>query len=153
MALRNIVKLSAKYAAVLQKKARKVEKIDTHIHHIFDDMAETMYFYGGVGLAANQVGLLRRLVVVDVGDGLIKLVNPVIIESSGEQTGKEGCLSIPDVWGMVRRPERVIVNALNENNEKIKISAEGFLARVVCHEIDHLNGILFIDKAEPDTIE
>jgi peptide deformylase len=96
---------------------------------------------------------MRRLVVIDVGDGLIQLVNPVIVKSSGEQIGQEGCLSIPNLWGMVKRPERVVVKAYNERGKRVEINAEGLLAIVLCHEIDHLDGILFIDKAEPGTIQ
>lgn len=131
---------------ILRKKSRKIEKVDGRIAVLLDDMAETMYKAEGVGLAAPQVGILRRAIVVDAGDGLIKLVNPEIISYSGEATDVEGCLSIPNVHGEVKRPESVIVRALNEKGEEIEISGAGLLARVLCHEIDHLNGVLFIDK-------
>ena len=138
---------------ILRKKAGNVTKISKYIHILLTNMAEVMYSTDGIGLAANQIGVLKRLVVIDIGEGLIKLINPVIIHSSGEQVGQEGCLSIPDVWGMVKRPEKVVVNAINENGEKVEIKGENLLARVLCHEIDHLNGILFIDKAEPGTLK
>jgi len=116
-------------------------------------MAETMRAADGVGLAAPQVGILRRVVVIDVGDGLIELINPEIIETSGQQQGPEGCLSIPGVSGEVIRPERVKVRALNRNGESFEIDATDLLARALCHEIDHLDGILFIERAIPDTLE
>jgi peptide deformylase len=106
-----------------------------------------MYKAEGVGLAAPQVGILRRVVVIDVGEGLLKLVNPQVIAYSGEQIDVEGCLSIPNVHGEVKRPESVIVRALNEKGEQVEINGTGLLARALCHEIDHLDGILFIDKA------
>lgn len=152
MALRNIMKHPTD-DDVLRKKTRIVININNDIRTILKDMSETMYSGNGVGLAANQVGLLRRLVVIDIGDGLIQLVNPLIVERNGEQIGQEGCLSVPNVWGMVKRPEIVVVNAINENGQKVEIKGEGLLARVLCHEIDHLNGVLFIDKAEPGTLE
>lgn len=144
MAIRTIRKLNDE---VLRKKSRKVEKIDARIVTLLDDMAETMYGAEGVGLAAPQVGILRRIIVVDVGEGLLKLINPEIISFCGEQVDVEGCLSIPNVHGEVKRPESVIVRALNEKGEKIEVSGSGLLARALCHEIDHLNGILFTDKA------
>lgn len=131
---------------ILRKKSKPVEKIDGRILTLLDDMAETMYKADGVGLAAPQVGVLRRLVVIDVGDGLIKLINPEIISYSGEQIDVEGCLSVPDVHGEVKRPDSVIVRALDERGRKIELSGSGLLARAFCHEIDHLNGVLFIDK-------
>lgn len=152
MALRNIMK-HAKDDDILRKKAKDVTEINNKITMILDDMAETMYSEDGGGLAANQIGVLRRLVVIDIGDGLIKLINPVIAKSSGEQEEEEGCLSVPDVWGSVKRPEKVVVHAMNEKWEKTEIKGEGLLARVLCHEIDHLDGVLFIDKALPGTLE
>ena len=152
MALRNIRKHPTD-DDTLRKKARNVININNHIRTILEDMSETMYSGNGVGLAVNQVGLLRRLVVIDIGNNLIQLVNPLIVESHGEQIGQEGCLSVPNSWGMVKRPETVVVNAINENGQKIEIKGEGLLARVLCHEIDQLNGILFIDKAELGTLE
>lgn len=132
---------------ILRKKSRKVEKIDSRIRTLLDDMAETMYAADGVGIAGPQVGILRRVIVVDVGEGLLKLINPEIISYSGEQEDVEGCLSIPNVHGEVTRPENVIVRALNEKGERVEISAKGLQARALCHEIDHLDGVLFIDKA------
>ena len=143
MAIRIIRKLNDD---VLRKKCKKVDKVDKRTATLLEDMAETMYSADGVGLAAPQVGVLRRLIVIDVGDGLIKLVNPEIISSSGEEVDAEGCLSIPDVRGEVKRPHSVIVRALNEKGEEIETPGTGLLARALCHEIDHLDGILFIDK-------
>jgi peptide deformylase len=145
MAVRVIRKLDDE---VLRKKSKRVEKIDGRIQTLLDDMAETMYKAEGVGLAAPQIGILRRVIVIDVGEGLLKLINPELISYSGEQIDIEGCLSIPDVHGEVKRPESVVVRALNEKGEKKDIAANGLLARALCHEIDHLNGVLFIDKAE-----
>lgn len=137
---------------VLRKKSKPVEKIDKRILELLDDMAETMRHADGVGLAAPQVGILRRVVVIDVGEGLIELINPEIVEFSGEQRGAEGCLSIPGIRGEVIRPEKVKVKALNRKGEQIEIIGTGLLARALCHEIDHLDGILFIDKAVPGTL-
>jgi len=105
-----------------------------------------MYAANGVGLAAPQVGILKRVVVIDVGEGLMELINPVIVKQEGEQTEVEGCLSIPGVAGEVKRPAKVLVEALNRDGEKIKVEGQGLLAVALCHEIDHLDGILFIDK-------
>ena len=136
---------------VLRKKARPVERIDDRILTLLDDMAETMYNAEGVGLAAPQVGILRRVVVIDVGEGIIELINPEIIEQEGEQVAIEGCLSIPGLSGMVKRPARVVVSALNRHGERIEIEGTDLLARALCHEIDHLDGILYVDKVEPGT--
>lgn len=138
---------------VLRKKARPVERIDDRILTLLDDMAETMYNAEGVGLAAPQVGILRRVVVIDVGEGVIELINPEIIEQEGEQVAIEGCLSIPGLSGMVKRPARVVVSALNRHGERIEIEGTDLLARALCHEIDHLDGILYVDKVEPGTLE
>lgn len=146
MALRNI---RIDDDPVLRKKARKVEVIDDKIKNLLEDMAETMYNSDGVGLACPQIGILKRLVTIDVGDehGLLKMINPEILESSGEQVGPEGCLSIPDVRGFVKRPEKVKFKYTDvDENEQI-IDATGLLAVCICHEIDHLNGILFTDLA------
>jgi len=131
---------------VLRKKAEEVVKNVKYIRTLLNYMADVMYSTKGIGLAANQIGVLKRLVVIDIGEGLIKLINPVIIHSSGEQIDQEGCLSIPDMWGMVKRPEKVVVSAINENGKKVEITGEDLLARVLCHEIDHLNSVLFTDK-------
>lgn len=131
---------------ILRKKCKPVEVIDDKIRQLLDDMAETMYnAENGGGLAASQVGILKRLVVIDMGQGLIKLVNPEIIKQEGTQEVIEGCLSIPNKLGRLKRPERVTVQALNEKGEKIVLTGTGDLAKCFCHEIDHLNGILFTD--------
>ena len=133
---------------ILKKKSREVENIDDRIRMILNDMADTMYAANGLGLAAVQVGILRRLVVIDVGEGLIKLVNPVITYKEGEETDIEGCLSLPGYQGQVKRPALVRMNALNENGEKINIEATGLLKKAICHELDHLDGIVYTDIAE-----
>lgn len=144
MALRNIVK---KGDDVLEKICRPVEKFDEKLWTLLDDMYETMEDSNGVGLAAPQVGLLRRIVVVDIGEGKLELINPEIIESSGEQDGAEGCLSFPGEWGMVSRPMRVTVRAQNRQGETFEVTGEELLARAFCHEIDHLNGVCFVSRA------
>ncbi|MCI8310283.1 peptide deformylase [uncultured Clostridium sp.] len=132
---------------ILRKKSKIVEKVDNKIKLILDDMVETMYNTEcGGGLSACQVGILKQLVVIDVGEGLLKLVNPKIIKEEGEQIVDEGCLSFPDVWGKVKRPIKIEVEALNENGEKIVIKGKGILAQCLSHEIDHLNGIVFTSK-------
>ena len=131
---------------VLRKKSKMVEIVDDKIRELLDDMAETMYnTENGGGLAAPQIGILKRLVVIDMGQGLIKLVNPSIIGQEGEQEVVEGCLSIPDIYGKLKRPKKVTVQALNENGEEIILTGKGDLAKCFCHEIDHLEGILFTD--------
>ncbi|MBR3294656.1 MAG: peptide deformylase [Clostridia bacterium] len=145
MALRNII---TDPDSRLRKISRPVKEITPHIITLLDDMAETMKQAEGVGLAAPQVGVLRRVVVIDVGEGLIELINPEIISQSGKQKGPEACLSVEDRKGLVERPNKVTVKALDrEGNERI-IEGEGLLARCLCHEIDHLDGILYIDKME-----
>lgn len=129
---------------ILRKKSRIVEAVDDKIRQILNDMADTMYnTENGGGLAAPQVGILKRLVVIDMGEGLIKLVNPKIIKQEGIQEVIEGCLSIPNTWGRLKRPSKVTVQALNENGEEIILEGTGDLAKCFCHEIDHLDGILF----------
>ena len=132
---------------ILRKKSKEVKEITPSIITLIDDMIETMYESNGVGLAAPQVGVLKRVVVIDIGEGVIELINPVIIESRGSQIGNEGCLSIPGASADVDRPEYVKVEALNRNGEKIIIEGEELMAVALCHEIDHLEGILYIDKA------
>lgn len=144
MALRNIRKLGDE---LLRKRSREVDGINQRILTLLDDMVETMNSADGVGLAAPQVGILKRVVVIDVGEGVIKLINPEITEAEGSQYDVEGCLSVPGEQGEVERPNKVKVKALNENGEEITIQGEGLLARALCHEIDHLDGILFVDKA------
>lgn len=143
MAIRNIVKLGDE---ILKKVSRTQLNFDDKLAMILDDMAETMYEADGVGLAAVQIGILRRFCIIDVGDGLVELINPVIIEKSGSQTGNEGCLSIPNKYSEVTRPMKVKVKAQNRYGENIVVEAEGLKARAFCHEIDHLDGILFIDR-------
>jgi peptide deformylase len=147
MALRQI--MNYKTDDILQKKAKKVEKIDSKILDLIDDMVETMYSADGVGLAAPQVGMLKRIAIIDIGEGIIKLINPEVIDTEGEQQDMEGCLSVPDVCGEVKRPEKVTVRALNEKGETIELAGTGFLARAICHEMDHLDGVLFVDKVVP----
>ena len=131
---------------ILRKKCRKVEEVNDRILILLDDMVETMYEADGVGLAAPQVGILKRIAVIDVGDGPICLINPEILEVEGEAIDEEGCLSLPGRTGNVKRPAKATVKALNEKGEEYTITGEGLLARALCHEIDHLDGILFIDK-------
>ena len=145
MAIRNIVKDGD---PVLTKKCRPVEKFDKKLAILLDDMAETMHKANGVGLAAPQVGLLRRVAVVDIGEGVIELVNPKIIAFSGEQEGLEGCLSFPGEWGITKRPEYVKVKALDRNGEEFTIEGRELLAKAFCHELDHLEGVVFKDVAE-----
>jgi len=133
---------------VLRKASKEVDKIDDRIISLLKDMADTMYKQNGVGLAAPQIGILRRMVVIDVGEGLLQLINPKVISESGEQIDYEGCLSVPGLLGKVKRPEKVIVEALDIKGEKVTIEGEKLLAVAVCHEIDHLDGILFKDRAE-----
>ncbi len=143
MAIRNIRKDGDE---ILRKRSKEVETINEKILILLQDMADTLYKADGVGLAAPQVGVLKRVVVIDVGEGLIELVNPVIKSQSGQQCMAEGCLSVPGIWGEVNRPTHVVVEALNSKGEKIVIEGEGLLAIALCHEIDHLDGILFKDK-------
>lgn len=140
MALRNIVKLGD---PVLNKKSRAVEKFDDRLATLIDDMKETMYNGNGVGLAAVQVGVLKRVVVIDVGDGFIELVNPEIVFAQGEQISTEGCLSLPNKWGTTKRPQRVQVKAQDRNGKWQVFTGEDLKAKAFCHEIDHLDGILF----------
>lgn len=130
----------------LRKVSRPVTKINKHIIDLLDDMAQTMYEARGVGLAAPQVGVLRRVVVIDVGEGLIELINPEVIHAEGQQRTEEGCLSLPDDVGYVIRPSKVTVRALDRNGEEHEYVGEDLLARAFTHEIDHLDGILFTDK-------
>lgn len=134
---------------VLREVAKEVTKFNPNLKKLLKDMAETMYDAEGVGLAAPQVGISKRVIVVDVRDenGLVEMVNPVIVEQSGEQVGPEGCLSIPNLNGEVKRADRIVVAGQNSDGEPITIEASGFFARAFQHEIDHLNGILFTDIA------
>ena len=143
MAIRQIFKNDAE---CLYKKCRPVERFDKKLSDLIDDMADTMYKAEGVGLAAPQVGILKRYCIVDVGDGIIELINPVIDKESGSQEGQEGCLSIPGRYEDVVRPMKVKIHAQDRNGKPFKLTAEGFKARAICHEIDHLDGILYIDR-------
>ena len=134
--------------SVLTKKSRTVDKMTPRIGELITDMLDTMYDAMGVGLAAPQVGLLKRLVVIDVGEGPIVLINPEILETSGEQTGDEGCLSVPGMAGQVTRPNYVKVKALDVNMEEQILEGEGLLARAFCHEIDHLDGKMYTELVE-----
>ena len=151
MAFRNIRNYKENNT-ILRKQAKKVENIDNKVLTLLEDMADTMYQEDGVGLAAPQVGVLKRLVVIDIGAGLIKLINPKIMEQYGQQQGNEGCLSVPGILGEVVRPQKVRIKAQNETGAYFELEGTDLLARAICHEIDHLNGVLFIDKIVPDSI-
>ncbi len=133
---------------ILRKKCKPVKAFDAKLHMLLDDMAETMYESNGVGLAAPQVGMLRRAVVIDIGDGLIELVNPEIVETDGEQTGTEGCLSVPGKAGDVTRPNYVKVRAFDRDGNEYEVEGEELMARALCHELDHLDGILYTDLCD-----
>lgn len=148
MAIRNIRVIGD---SILNKRAKEISEMTPKISTLIDDMLETMYDANGVGLAAPQVGILKRLIVIDVsqeGDSPIVLINPEIIETAGEQTGDEGCLSVPGKAGKVTRPNHVKVKGLNREMEEIEIEGDELLARALCHEIDHLNGVLYVEKVE-----
>lgn len=147
---RKIVKLGDE---TLRKTSKRMEKFDLRLWLLLRDMKETMNKADGVGLAAPQVGILRRVVVIDVGDGPIELVNPEIIEAEGEQAGAEGCLSIPGRTGYVVRPNKVKVKAQDRNGKPFEIEGEGLLARALCHEIDHLDGRLYIDVMDHEIFD
>lgn len=141
---------------ILKKKSKEVEKIDDKIRDLIEDMVETMHKYNGVGLAAVQIGVLKRILVIDIYDEktpIIKLINPVILKQKGEREVEEGCLSFPNKFAKVIRPEEVVVEGFNEKGQRIKIKATDLLAQALCHEIDHLNGEVFIDKIIPGTLE
>ena len=141
---------------ILKKRSKEVEVIDEKIVELVNDMIETMHEFNGVGLAAPQVGILKRIAVIDLyeeGDGPVTLINPVILKEEGKQTVEEGCLSFPNQFAKVVRPKKVIVEALDEKGKKRKITAEGLFAQAISHEVDHLNGELFIDKIIPGTLE
>lgn len=154
MALLNIVKDGD---PVLRKVCRPVTEITPRIRQLLDDMKETLEDANGAGLAAPQVGILRRIVVVDTGDEVLELINPEIIETEGKQQEVEGCLSVPDVWGVTDRPMKVTIRALDRNGEEFTATGEGLVARCFCHELDHLEGHLFTDNAirilSPDEVE
>ncbi|MBP3540602.1 MAG: peptide deformylase [Clostridia bacterium] len=150
MAYRKIVEIGD---SKLRKVCKPVEKFDQRLKTLLSDMADTMYKADGVGLAAPQVGILRRVVVIDIGDGLIELVNPVIVESEGSQTGPEGCLSVPGRRGIVTRPNKLRVQAQDAEGNAIEFEAEEFFARAVCHELDHLDGVLYVDKMDEEIFD
>ena len=137
----------------LEKVCKPVKEMTPRTKELIEDMLDTMYDANGVGLAAPQVGILKRIVVIDVGDGPIVMINPEIIETSGEQTGQEGCLSLPGQAGIVTRPNYVKARALDENMEEFEIEAEELLARAICHECDHLEGIMYVRHVEGDLID
>lgn len=143
MATRKIVKLGDD---ILRKKCREVDSFDDKLASLISDMAETMYRYDGVGLAASQVGILRRVFVVDIGDGLHEFVNPTMLEECGTQIGPEGCLSISGQQGTVCRPKKVKIKAFDRYGKEFTLTAEDYFARAICHENDHLDGVLYIDK-------
>lgn len=132
--------------AILSKKCREVKEMTPRMKELIGDMLDTMYEAGGVGLAGPQVGVLKRVCVIDIGDGPIVMVNPVLLSSDGEQTGDEGCLSLPGKAGQVTRPNHVIVRAMDENMEEHELEGEELLARAMCHEIEHLDGHMYTEK-------
>ena len=134
--------------AILSKTCREIKEMTPRIRELIGDMLDTMYEAGGVGLAGPQVGVLKRVCVIDIGDGPIVMVNPVLVSSDGEQTGDEGCLSLPGKAGQVTRPNHVIVRALDENMEEHMLEGEELLARAMCHEIEHLDGHMYTEKVE-----
>lgn len=145
MALRNIREIGDE---ILRKQSKEIKEITPRIRFLIGDMLDTMYEANGVGLAAPQVGILKRLVVIDVGEGPIVLINPVILETSGSQTGNEGCLSVPNKCGEVTRPNYVKVKAFDENMNEFELEGTELLARAICHECDHLDGKLYVDFVE-----
>ena len=145
MAIRKVRELGDE---VLTKRCKEVPKMTIRNKILINDMLDTMYEEGGVGLAAPQVGILKQIVVIDIGDGPIVLINPKIVEESGEQTGDEGCLSVPGKAGTVTRPYYVKVRALYEDMEEIEIEGEELLARAICHEVDHLEGRMYVELVE-----
>ncbi len=145
MALRKIREIGDE---VLRKECKEVKAMTLRTRILIGDMLDTMYEAQGVGLAAPQVGILKKIVVIDIGEGPVVLINPVIVESDGEQVGDEGCLSVPGKAGQVTRPNHVIVKALNEDMEEIEVEGEELFARALCHEIDHLDGHLYVDLVE-----
>ena len=152
MAIRN---LRYEGDEILKKKSREVEIIDDKIQQLIDDMIETMHKYNGVGLAAVQVGILKRVVVIDTyeDDGPIALINPVILKTKGERDVEEGCLSFPNKFAKVIRPEEVVAEYTDRNGKRIKVKAKELLAQAICHELDHLDGEVFVDKMIPGTLE
>ncbi|BAF59972.1 MAG: peptide deformylase [Pelotomaculum sp.] len=145
MAVYKIVELGDR---ILKERAKEVPKINQNIIKLLDNMAETMYHARGVGLAAPQIGVSKRVIVVDVGEGLLEMINPVITSCAGHETDSEGCLSIPGIVGDVTRASVIEVKGLDRRGKPLEVKAKGYLARALQHEIDHLDGILFIEKAK-----
>ncbi len=143
MALRQI---RTKDDEILRKVCKEVTNFDNKLAILLDDMYETMTSHDGVGLAAPQVGILKRAVVIDIGEGKLELINPKIISEEGTQTGTEGCLSVPGVWGEVERPNKVVAQAYDRDGKKFTVTGEGLMARAICHEVEHLDGKLFLDR-------
>ncbi len=152
MAIRN---LRFEKDEILKKRSREVENIDEKIQILIDDMLETMYKFNGVGLSAVQVGILKRVIVIDIDDGTGPkiLINPKIVKTKGEHEVEEGCLSFPNQYAKLLRPKEVTVEALDRHGKKITIKAKELLAQALCHEIDHLDGVVFVDKMIPGTLE
>ena len=152
MAIRN---LRLEGDEILKKKSRPIEEIDEKLQILIDDMIETMHKYNGVGLAAVQVGVLKRVIVIDLYDdkGPIVLINPVILKTKGEQEVDEGCLSFPNQFAKVKRPEEVTAEYMDREGKRMRVKAKELLAQAICHEVDHLNGEVFIDKIIPGTLE
>ncbi len=143
MALRNVVKIGE---ASLRKKSKPVKEFDENLWQLLDDMKETMHQNDGMGFAAPQVGVLRRAVIVEVNNTFIELINPEIVKSSGEEIAEEGCLSVGNFRGRVKRPRKITVKALDRYGYSFSLTCEQWLARCICHEVDHLDGVLFVDK-------
>lgn len=133
---------------ILSKKSRRVELFDKKLATLLDDMADTLHNQGGVGLAGVQVGMLRRVFIIDMGEGIIEFVNPEILETSGEQTGPEGCLSFPGEWGLVTRPNYIKARAQDRSGGWFEVEGEELFARAVCHEYDHLDGVVYKERAD-----
>ena len=150
MALRNIRTMGDD---CLNKVCKEVKEINDRTRTLIEDMIDTMYEANGVGLAAPQVGVLKRIVVIDIGEGPIVMINPTILETDGEQTGQEGCLSVPNKAGIVTRPNYVKARAFNENMEEYEIEGTELLARAICHELDHLDGHLYVEKVEGELMD
>ena len=150
MALRNIRTMGDE---CLNNVCKEVKEINDRTRTLIEDMIDTMYEANGVGLAAPQVGILKRIVVIDIGEGPIVMINPTILETSGEQTGQEGCLSVPNKAGIVTRPNYVKARAFDENMEEYEIEGTELLARAICHELDHLDGHLYVEKVEGELME
>lgn len=151
MAVRQI--LTYDKEEILRKKSKSVERFDNRIKALIEDMKETMGKANGIGLAAPQVGILKRIIVINTDEGILALINPEIRNSEGEQSEYEGCLSVPNIYGIIKRPFRVTVRGINQEGRIADYHLRGLAARAACHEIDHLDGVLFLDKTEPGTLK